>query len=488
MKTAKPGGLPRRMFQGCPPARWTEPLSVGFDSAIDRFLPVLRIVWRVALGFEHDAWQTDVIRAVFEIDPRTGKLRWRQFLISMARQQGKSEIAAALAILMLLWKPYALVVGIASSADQARIVFSRTLRVVRAAPAFARLFRKATDTRGIETSGGGSYLVKPAKGAALQGLAIDLGVIDEVHLLATELWTALVNGTGSRDDCLVAGITTAGDADSELLKHLYELGDAGEVGFICWEAPDRQEYAAGRLPADDDVLWSDLMAAGPAYATGRTARENVLTDVRTLPPADAIRYRLNRFIAGGQLTYMAPALWAARVLPERPPIPEPGRVVFALDRTPEWSYATITAAWKDAADPARVHTEVVASYTSPNQDQLLEKCALLAKYGPRAFVMDGQQFGGLAKALKQRGVTVHTATLADVVAASSLVYSKTAKGTLDHAGDQLLTVQLPSTKRKTSGDGYKLVRTGGQIDAVYSTVLGVYFAEVLPEQEPQLFV
>ncbi len=479
------------MFEGCPPARWTKPLTPDFRSAIDRFLPLLRMVWKLALGFDFDAWQLDLIRSVFEVcppgHPRAGKLRHRQFVISMSRQQGKSEIAAALAILTLLLKPLGLVIGIASSADQARIVHRRALRVVRAAPAFGKRFRRMNDTRGIERVEGGVFEIKPAKDAALQGLPVDTGIVDELHILAMALWTALVNGTGSRDDCLVVGITTAGDAESELLKHLYELGDRGEIGFVCWEAPDRPDYADGKLPDDDDILWSDLCAAGPAYATGRTPRENVIPDVRTLPPADAIRYRLNRFIPAGELSYMAPTLWAARALPDRPPIPPPGRIVFALDRTPEWSYATITAAWRDADDPTHVHTEVVATYASPSTDLLLEKCAYLSKHAPLMFVMDGVQFGGLARALKERGMPVRTATLSDVVSASSLAYSKTAKNTLSHAGDPLLTAQLPSAKRKTSGDGYKLVRTGGQIDAVYSTVLGTYFAEVLEPQAPQLF-
>jgi hypothetical protein len=476
------------MFHGCPPARWTPPLSEDFTSAIDKFLPLLRVVWRIALGFEHDAWQIDVIRCVFEINPATGHLRWRQFLISMARQQGKSEIAAALAILMLLWVPYALVIGIASSADQARIVYQRVLRVIRSAPRFAKLFKKSTDTRGIERDkGGGLYEIKAAKSAALQGLPVNLAVVDEVHIVAMALWTDLVNGTGSRFDCLVCGITTAGDEDSELLIHLYGEGDAGRIGFICWEAPDRPEYAALKLPEDDDDLWEDLCAAGPAYATGRVPRENVLADVRTMPPVDVIRYRLNRFVKGGELLYLPLALWTPRALPERPPVPGPGRVVFTLDRTPEWSYATITANWKDT-EADLIHTEVVASYAYPSQELLVEKCAQLAKHGPRAYTMDSQQFGGLAKELKKRGMEVYTASLTDVVAACSLTYSKVAKGRMAHAGDPLLTMQLPRTKRKNSGEGYKLVRTEGQIDSVVATVLGTYYAEILPPIAPQLFV
>lgn len=469
------------LFEGCPPSQWTQPLSPDFKSAIDRFLPVLRVVWRVALGFEHDAWQIDVIRCIFEIDPATGHLRWRQYLVSMARQQGKSEIAAALAILALLLWPLGLVIGIASSADQARIVYQRTLNVIRSAPAFAKLFRKATEGRGIERAEGGVYQIKAAKGAALQGLAINLGVVDEVHLLKSELWTALVNGTGGRDDCLVVGITTAGDDDSKLLKHLYGEGEAGRIGFLLWEAPDRAEYANEKLPESDDVLWGDLKAAGPAYATGRVPRENVLADVRTLPPADAIRYRLNRFVKGSGSAALPLGLWASCAVAELPPLPERG-VVFAVERTPSWGYATITANWAG-------HSEIVAVEVRPSVESLADLCASLAKHAPRAFVMDGLSLKALATELKARGLPVVSATLSDAVSAASLLYSNVAHKLFTHAGDPLLTLQWPQAKRKAIGEGWRVwADEGVSLDAVKATVIGHYFAETLPEVVPQLFV
>ncbi len=55
----------------------------------------------------------------------------------------------------LLRAPGQLVIGLASSADQARIIYDRTMYVIRSNPSLADLFTKLTDTRGIRAKDGG---------------------------------------------------------------------------------------------------------------------------------------------------------------------------------------------------------------------------------------------------------------------------------------------------------------------------------------------
>src|SRR6218665_3863650 len=64
----------------------------------------------------------------------------------------------------------ALVIGIASSADQARIIYPRLLAVIRGHQTLAAKFARLTDTRGIQSHNGGRYEIKPSKSAAVQGL------------------------------------------------------------------------------------------------------------------------------------------------------------------------------------------------------------------------------------------------------------------------------------------------------------------------------
>jgi len=380
-----------------PPARYTAPLGPDFKSGLDPLLPVFKIAWRAARGYELECWQVELLRAILELfpdgHPRAGELRYRQVIVSLGRQNGKTEIAAALGLFQLLQKAGALVIGIASSAEQARLVYDRTMDVIRKNPALAKRFDALTDTRGIRALDGGKYEIKAAKSAALQGLPIDLGIVDEVHLLKGALWNDLINGTGGRPDCLVVGITTAGDSGSELLTDLYALAataiedDASRFGAFIWEAPE------SRIPEDDETLGRYLAMANPSIASGRIDLDNVISDVRAMPEPDAIRYRLNRFLTSSTAAFMSLADWQARTRPAQYEWPT-GPLVFTFDRTPEWSYATVTASVR--APDGKIHTEVVASLNHPTLETLVDVAVKLWAHGPAMFAMDGY-------ALKQLG-------------------------------------------------------------------------------------
>ncbi|MBB1482500.1 hypothetical protein H5392_01335 [Tessaracoccus sp. MC1865] len=466
-----------------PPTRYSPPLTPDFPSVFARYRAVFRIAWRQARGYVLEDWQESLLEHVTEINPATGRLRWRQALVSLARQNGKTEIAAALGLLFLLWKVSPYVVGIASSAEQARLVYDRTMRVIQRNPSLAVQFEALTDTRGIRAKDGGRYEIKATKSAALQGLPIDLGLVDEVHLIRQSLWSDLVNGTGGRYDCLVAGITTAGDEHSELLQHLYKLAETGEggatFGHWIWEAPE------ARVPSDDAELGEYLKAASPALAAGRIDVATVVGDVRSMPETDVIRYRLNRFVSSSA-TFIGAGAWAAAAWGEGESFPREVRPVFAIDRTPEWGHATISVAGRVEET---IWTQVVASVPQPTIEGLADICVRLAKWSPLTYSVDGYQLRDLGLELKKRGLPVKIASQGDLMNASALLHSKLAQDRLRHRGDPLLSVQMPRTVRKNVGEGYRISRKDSsvEIDAVVATALAVLAAEVEQAQEPALY-
>lgn len=470
-----------------PPTRCTPPLSPEFRSAFDPFRAVFRIVWQHAFGFEFDVWQEELLRAVLEVfpegHPRTGQLRFRQVVISLARQNGKTEIAAALGLWALLREAGALVIGIASSREQATLVYERTMQAINRNPALRAKFARLTDTRGIATKAGGRYELKAAKSAALQGLPIRLGLVDELHLLKRALWTDLVNGTGGRPDCLVAGITTAGDSQSELLIDLYRLGgeaieegDAARFGFFVWEAPE------SRIPEDDETLGRYLAAASPAIACGRLDLETVISDVRGLPEPDVIRYRFNRFLDAAQAAFIPVGVWRGAQRTEGDGWPAGVRPVFTFDRTPDWSFASIVATAKDAEGV--IHAELVASLRSPNLAQLVEIAAKLhARHTPASIAHDGYGLRDFGKELRRRGIATHVGTPADAINAAGTLYAKAAGGDLRITPAPLLDQQAARAIRKNIGDAFRISRTDSavEIDAMNALALGVLVAEVTPD-------
>lgn len=472
-----------------PPARWTPPLSPDFPSAYDSYAPLLRIVWRRAFGYELEAWQETCIRHVLELyppgHPRAGQLRFRQVVITLARQNGKTEIAAAIGLWALLMKSRPNVVGIASNADQAKLVYKRTMGAIRGTKQLADRFRALTETRGIQTRDGGQYEIKAAKSAALQGIPVDVGLVDELHILLRALWFDLVNGLGGRPNCIVVGITTAGDTGSELLLHLYEEGDKaiqrGETarfGFYCWEALE------AAVPADDAELARELARANPSIASGRRDVEIDLEEVRSMPPQDAIRYRLNRFVDQVS-SFITAAAWAANFTTD--PFPDDARPLFVVDRTPDWGYASIGVFTKML--DGRIYCDLAASLVKPTLSQLADLCVQLNVHNPVTFGMDAFTLRDLGKELELRGLPVTMTGHADVMNGSALFYAKISQKLLAHPGNDLLSQQIPVTKRKDSDGGFKISRkeSSVSIDGVMNHVIGVQLAETQISDELQLY-
>ncbi|WP_156718167.1 terminase large subunit domain-containing protein [Nocardioides sp. Leaf307] len=470
------------------PGTYTSPLSPDFVSDG----PVLRKFVELFCKTEDgnplvlDAWQAWLVDHVLERYPddwheedKRGRLRYRSVVISMGRQNGKSELAQVFGFYGLMMHeagPY--VLSLASNADQATIIYNRVKYSIDSNRHLNNRF-KTTGTRGItRLDKPGTYKVKPAKADALQGIPVTLCLFDEVHLCPPDMWSAMILGTTAKKDGLVIGITTAGDDNSTLLKTLYDQGKqsvAGtgsqRLGFFVWEAPEG-------CKVDDPEA---LMDANPALASGRLSMDVALEQVRSMQEADARRFRLNQFVSS-ESSWLPMSMWHRA---EEGPVPIESPV-FTVDRTVNWEYATITATVKTDEG---VHTGVVASIRKPNLEWLVSVCEQLQRHNPSMFVMDGYSLGDLGNELNMRGMPTKIMRKADVTNACATAYALIATGKVKHAGDPLLAQQLPFAVRKNDGAGYRVNKgsSSSHIDAVMATIFGIYVAANQSEQVLQLF-
>ena len=469
------------------PTRFTPPLREDFAADIDRYLPLLEKAWRGSMGYWLDEWQLELIRRITELGD-DGTLRWRQCLVSVARQSGKTELVSLLGIWALLRKENQYNVGIASQVDQARILYERIQAIINGTPGLKKLMSKLTDTRGIRTAHGSRYEIKAARASTLQGIPISVAVVDEVHLVDDSSWTALVSGQGSRSDSIIIGITTAGDQNSSLLTRLYEntekaiAGENPRFGAWVWEAEE------SIVPKEDDHLIRLLKQANPALASGRIDEKIMLEDVRSLPDEDIIRYRLNRFVHSNDHQFIPMSLWWSCERGREDTFPA-GNPFFCIDKTRDGDWATIAAAV--LVDDV-VHTEIIATFARPTISRLIAVCQQLLKHNPAGFVMDGLFMKDLAKEMDLRGFRVTMFNLGDVVRASALLYNRLRHETIRHAGDPVMTYQIPRTVRKNVNDNFRISRADSsvEIDAVMATALSVYAAsELTPKSSGiQLFI
>ena len=86
--------------------------------------------------FELIDWQEQIIRDIFGVLKPNGYRQFNTAYIEIPKKQGKSELAAAVALYLLCadFEPGAEVYGCAADKDQARIVFDVALEMVRRSP------------------------------------------------------------------------------------------------------------------------------------------------------------------------------------------------------------------------------------------------------------------------------------------------------------------------------------------------------------------
>lgn len=491
MTITRYGDIYRFDAQPWAPTRLTPPLTEGaFLSDGPRLIALVERHYRVASDSAAegslmvlDDWQRALLCHVLErypldwhVERLRGRLRFRQVVISMGRQNGKSLLGAIFALYGLLQHVAGPnVISVAKSVEQANVVYSRVEFAVRRDPDLIKRL-SPSGTRGIKRRDfTGIYEVKPSLEEGLQSVPITLCVADELHLSRPAMWDSIVQGQRAQLDALVVGITTAGDAKSKLLKRLYERGDReidaeqpGRFGFFVWEAP---EGATLDTPGA-------LEAANPSVACGRVDRETAIDDLRDQPEPDIQRYALNRFVASST-QWLAMRDW--RPLGGRRLEPTPTDLVVGITRTDAWQYATIAAATKDHS-AATITTELLASLVKPNLDQVVAIAADLAGRYPCTFVVRSEQ-SDIGKALRTAGHDVWILTQNEYAQASARLQSAVARRAVHHANDALVTAQLPLTRK--AGAGRLWYADGG--DAVTATILAVHIADTKPERTEQLF-
>ena len=170
-------------------------------------------------------WQERIIRDIFGIVDEKGHRQFRTAFIEIGKKNGKSELAAAVALYLLYadGEPSAEVYGAAADRQQASIVFDVAHQMVRMTPALMKRSKiMAATKRIVNFSNAGFYQVLSAEVGTKHGLNVSGLVLDEVHAQPNRrLYDVLTQGSGeAREQPLYFLITTAG-TDKESI--CYEL-------------------------------------------------------------------------------------------------------------------------------------------------------------------------------------------------------------------------------------------------------------------------
>ena len=236
-------------------------------------------------------WQEQrIIRPLFATDPATGRRRYRTCLLMMPRKNGKTELAAALALDGLLFDGElgGEVYSAAADKEQAALVFNVAAQMIRNdAELSAACEIIDSQKRIVHRKSGSVYRAISAEAYSKHGFNASRVIYDELHAAPTrELWDVLATSTGARAQPLVIAISTAGYDRHSILWELYQHAKRVQADpaidptflAVIYEAPIDADWTDERVwrqanPALGDFRSLEEMRAACARAQEIPAQE-----------------------------------------------------------------------------------------------------------------------------------------------------------------------------------------------------------------------
>lgn len=243
------------------------------DAGVEFFRRYLRHTKGKYAGspFILEDWQAnEIIRPLFGEVNEDGTRRYRLAYVEIPRKNGKSEMAAGVALKLLTadGEPGAEVYSAASDREQASLVYDVAAQMVRQHPTL-RGRCKITDSRKniAVPKTGSKYRVVSADGGRQHGLNPSGVIFDEVHTQRKRaLWDAMTMGSDTRVQPLIFAISTAGvPDDAPVWWELHEY--ARQVREGIFDDPSLFSIHYGASHNDDfdhPAVWKK---ANPALGT-----------------------------------------------------------------------------------------------------------------------------------------------------------------------------------------------------------------------------
>lgn len=336
----------------------------------------------------------------------------------------------------------------------------------------------------------GSFIqMRPGNFAASQGINAHVVIVDEVHLMAREVWNGYLMSGDARPDPLVLGITTPG----------YNMDCAAfDVYNDAKEGSDPDLHATIYEPDDPECELTDeaeWIKANPAYHESEPLRRALKRHCRKMRENDFRRFRLGQWTAteNAWLPYGAAA---GLVTDER--LPVGARVCLALDGS--WSGDTTGLTASGAVDGMMV-IEAIGHWSPPVMNEgtwrvdmskveqaIRDACA---KYDVVEIAFDPARWSRNMQALEAEGLPVveFPQSKTRMIGATTLFFDAVMDSKLRFARSEhlrALLAHLSMAEVEESKDGAMIrkptfAEAKANIDLAVSAIMSHARAVVMPE-------
>lgn len=444
-------------------------------------------------GFGPDPEQRLGLDAIFAANPQGLSAAFEVAVIA-CRQNLKTGLFKQAALGWLFMTDERLVVWSAHEWDTVKEAFRDLEELITGSDWLRRRVKhiyRGNGDEAIELTTGARLIFKTRTKGGGRGLSGRKVILDEGFALKAEHMGALLPTLSAQPDPQVLYGSSAGLAESAVLRGIRDRGRAGKdrrLAYFEWCAPPPSETCAmgEKCPhtldtedcgCDDPANWQ---RANPAMGR-RISVDYISAERRAMPPEEFGRERMGWW--DDPLDAVQPISldnWSALAvrLAHRPD----GEPCFFLDCSPGLSSASVTVAATNVGKP---HLEL-ADYGS-GADWLVGRAVELKEKHPgaRFAVFAGDAVSALLPALRDAGIEPETFTNADKGRACAHLQRSVVDKAFTHSGDALWTSALKGAVKRDIGDDLWTWsrRKSTDITALVSATGAAWLLETQPDYD-----
>lgn len=242
-------------------------------------------------------WQRELIEKIFGTIDKNGYRIIRKCYVEIPKKNGKSEIAAAIALYLLFAdrESGAEIYSAASDRDQAAIVFDVAAQMVRYNPALSKRCRIIDSRKRIVIPPNNFYHVLSADVQNKHGFNTHGVIFDELHTQPKrDLWDVLTEGAGdARLQPLIFAITTAGYDRESICWEVHQYAEKVRNGIIedphfysvVYSLPEKEDWESEKNwykvnPSLDKIIDIDKVRTAYGEAKEIPAKQNTFRRLR----------------------------------------------------------------------------------------------------------------------------------------------------------------------------------------------------------------
>jgi hypothetical protein len=401
-------------------------------------------------------WQRQVVDVGLEKDPETGFLAYREVIVTVPRQSGKTALLLCVETDRgIMWdEPQRVIYTAQTGADARKKLLEDQVPTLERS-VLSKLIKhvhRAQGNEGVLFRSGSRISVAASSKDSGHGFTVDLGVLDECWNDEDDRREqAMLPAMNTRPDAQIWLTSTMGTDRSVYLNRKVEAGrhaassDKGSgIAYFEWSIPDDADYE------NPETWWNFMPALGLTITQGAVSHA-----LETMEESEWLRAYGNRRTKLIHDRVIPLNLWEAVCL-STTEVNRDSPVVFALDVLPARSFGAISAS--DGQ-----HVELIEHRIGTGW--MVERVRELLQSWNGTLVIDG---GGpavsVAEDLEAEGITVERMNTAEVAAACACIYDAIADKKVRFRQDGAFDSALDGLARRPIGDRFIWSRSASLSD------------------------